>query len=85
MTVVIIMSAHLDVEDFTADTISVTFLAASTMACATFAITDDSRIENTESFEVTFDISDSRIIAPQQNPMVTIQDDDNRKCFLYQT
>ena len=77
------MPAHLDVEDFTAGTISVTFLAASPMACATFAITDDSTVESTERFEVTFSISDSRIQAPQQNPMVMIQDDDC-KCLLSQ-
>ena len=71
-----------DQEDFIAESKDVIFPANDTMVCTTFVIVNNRRVEDNERFEVTFTISDSRVSGPQQNPTVTIEDDDS-KCFVW--
>ena len=57
----------------------VVFPAADSMVCTTFDIVDNLRVEEKdERFEVSISVTDPRVTPPQQNPIVTIRDDDGK-------
>ena len=63
-------------DDFVDEAMTETFSARAGSVCTTFNITDDSIVEENESFEISFSVREDVILACN-NSIVTIIDDDS--------
>ena len=78
---------HLDVEDFEAGSVSITFRAGQTRACGLIPIVDDNVREMlTEMFTVDLVVPPSQPLTPRPGPRTSVPveiEDDDSKSFIF--
>ena len=65
-------------EDYTAVNVLLSFDASKNVACTTIVITDDSFVEDDETFAVTLNSMGNNIVISNKTDTVTILDDDGK-------